>query len=146
MTGREYPRIRVPQLALPLDVGKYRGTAEIPVKVGSSSPAMYKPVCSKTTEGVKHGCGDDIPAMGAESVGRGASAPMRLGIATHPRADWSVLRGFVRDVDALGFDSVCCPDHPVWSPDCFVTLAAVAAATEQVRFGTSHACVTATRW
>ena len=27
---------------------------------------------------------------------------VRFGIATHPRAEWSVLRGFVRDVEALG--------------------------------------------
>ena len=51
------------------------GCREVPgysrdtVKVGSCSPAMYKHVCSKTTEGVKHGCGDDIPATGAEVRG-----------------------------------------------------------------------------
>ena len=66
---------------------------------------------------------------------------VRFGIATHPRADWSVLRGFVRDVETLGFDSIWFPDHPVWSPDCFVTLAAVAAATERLRVGSSVACV-----
>lgn len=66
---------------------------------------------------------------------------VRFGIATHPRADWSVVRRFVRDVEALGFDSVWFPDHPAWSPDCFVTLAAVAVATERLRVGTSVACV-----
>ena len=66
---------------------------------------------------------------------------VRFGIATHPRADWPAVRRFVRDIEALGFDSVWFPDHPAWSPDCFVTLAAVAVATERLRIGTSVACV-----
>jgi alkanesulfonate monooxygenase SsuD/methylene tetrahydromethanopterin reductase-like flavin-dependent oxidoreductase (luciferase family) len=66
---------------------------------------------------------------------------VRFGIATHPRADWSTLRSFVQEVEALGFDSVWFPDHPVWSPDCFVTLAAIAGVTERLCVGTSVACV-----
>jgi alkanesulfonate monooxygenase SsuD/methylene tetrahydromethanopterin reductase-like flavin-dependent oxidoreductase (luciferase family) len=66
---------------------------------------------------------------------------VRFGVATHPRADWPTLRRFVNTIEATGFDSVWFPDHPVTSPDCFATLAAVAVATQRVRLGTSVACV-----
>ena len=66
---------------------------------------------------------------------------MRFGIATQPRGEWSNLRDFVRAIEALAFDSVWVADHPVWIPDCFVSLAAVAGVTQRLRVGTSVACV-----
>jgi hypothetical protein len=66
---------------------------------------------------------------------------VRFGIATQPRGEWSSLRDFVRAIEALAFDSVWIADHPVWIPDCFVSLAAVAGVTQRLRVGTSVACI-----
>jgi alkanesulfonate monooxygenase SsuD/methylene tetrahydromethanopterin reductase-like flavin-dependent oxidoreductase (luciferase family) len=67
---------------------------------------------------------------------------VRFGIGGGPFAgDWSVLRDFVQMVEDLGFDSYWRPDHPVFGPDGWMTLAAVAASTHRLRLGTTVSCV-----
>jgi alkanesulfonate monooxygenase SsuD/methylene tetrahydromethanopterin reductase-like flavin-dependent oxidoreductase (luciferase family) len=66
----------------------------------------------------------------------------RFGIGGGPFAgEWSVLREFVQMVEELGFDSYWRPDHPVFGPDGWMTLAAVAASTQRLRLGTTVSCI-----
>jgi alkanesulfonate monooxygenase SsuD/methylene tetrahydromethanopterin reductase-like flavin-dependent oxidoreductase (luciferase family) len=51
------------------------------------------------------------------------------------------LREFAQAVEDLGFDSYWRPDHPVFGPDGWITLAAVAASTRRLRLGTTVSCV-----
>ncbi|MBV9062949.1 MAG: LLM class flavin-dependent oxidoreductase [Alphaproteobacteria bacterium] len=67
---------------------------------------------------------------------------VRFGIGGGPFAgNWSALREFVQMVEELGFDSYWRPDHPVFGPDAWMTLAAVAASTNRLRLGTTVSCV-----
>lgn len=67
---------------------------------------------------------------------------VRFGIGGGPFAgEWPVLREFVQTVEDLGFDSYWRPDHPVFGPDGWITLAAVAASTRRLRLGTTVSCV-----
>ncbi len=72
----------------------------------------------------------------AEGQGR-----VRFGIAYGPRTDWAETEGFVREVEALGFDSYWTMDHPVSGFDAWSTLAALATVTRRLRLGPLVSCV-----
>lgn len=65
---------------------------------------------------------------------------LRFGIAYGPRTDWAETAGFVRAVEALGFDSYWTMDHPVSGFDAWSTLAALAVTT-RLRLGPLVSCV-----
>jgi alkanesulfonate monooxygenase SsuD/methylene tetrahydromethanopterin reductase-like flavin-dependent oxidoreductase (luciferase family) len=60
---------------------------------------------------------------------------VQFGIVGGPRGDWPVLRDFVQLAEELGFDSYWRPDHPLLLPDCWTSLAAIAASTRRLRLG-----------
>jgi alkanesulfonate monooxygenase SsuD/methylene tetrahydromethanopterin reductase-like flavin-dependent oxidoreductase (luciferase family) len=70
---------------------------------------------------------------------------IRLGIAYGPQIDaapdWSVLRDFVQTAEGVGVDSYWSADHPITFPDCWATLAALAATTTKIRLGPLVNCV-----
>lgn len=66
---------------------------------------------------------------------------VRFGIVGGPRGDWPALRDFVQMVEDLAFDSYWRPDHPLLLPDCWTTLAAIAASTRRLRLGSMVSCV-----
>jgi alkanesulfonate monooxygenase SsuD/methylene tetrahydromethanopterin reductase-like flavin-dependent oxidoreductase (luciferase family) len=66
---------------------------------------------------------------------------IRFGVAGGPRGDWPALRDFVQMVEDLGFDSYWRPDHPLLIPDCWATLAGIAAITRRLRLGSLVSCV-----
>ena len=66
---------------------------------------------------------------------------VRFGIVGGPPGDWPTLRDLVQMVEGLGFDSFWRPDHPLLTPDCWTTLAAVAASTQRLRLGSLVSCV-----
>ena len=66
---------------------------------------------------------------------------VRFGIVGGPRGDWPVLRDFVQLAEELGFDSYWRPDHPLRLPDCWTSLAAIAASTDRLRLGSLVSCV-----
>jgi alkanesulfonate monooxygenase SsuD/methylene tetrahydromethanopterin reductase-like flavin-dependent oxidoreductase (luciferase family) len=66
---------------------------------------------------------------------------IRFGIAYGPRTDWAETAAFVREVEALGFDSYWTMDHPVSGFDAWSTLAALAAVTTRLRIGPLVSCV-----
>jgi alkanesulfonate monooxygenase SsuD/methylene tetrahydromethanopterin reductase-like flavin-dependent oxidoreductase (luciferase family) len=68
-------------------------------------------------------------------------ATVSFGIVNGPRADWPALTEFALQVEELGLDGFWVTDHPVWYPDCWVSLAALAGATKRIRLGTLVACV-----
>jgi alkanesulfonate monooxygenase SsuD/methylene tetrahydromethanopterin reductase-like flavin-dependent oxidoreductase (luciferase family) len=60
---------------------------------------------------------------------------VQFGVVGGPRGDWPMLRDFVQMAEELGFDSFWRPDHPLLLPDCWISLAAVAASTRRLRLG-----------
>ncbi len=56
-------------------------------------------------------------------------------------ADWPVFQTFVQRLEALGFDSVWKPDHPMGWLDCWTVLAALAVTTTRIRLGSFVSCV-----
>src|SRR5215211_1300857 len=68
-------------------------------------------------------------------------AEVRFGIGNGPRGDWSALSEFVATLEELGFDGYWSSDHPVLSPGCWTTLAALATTTRTIRLGSLVACV-----
>jgi alkanesulfonate monooxygenase SsuD/methylene tetrahydromethanopterin reductase-like flavin-dependent oxidoreductase (luciferase family) len=70
-----------------------------------------------------------------------AQQAVRFGIVGGPSGDWPALRDFVQMVEELGFDSYWRPDHPLLLPDCWTSLAAVAAVTRRLRLGSLVSCV-----
>ena len=98
----------------------------------------------------------DVPSMQSSAL----SAPADTGALGHPwvlkrqevvrfgiggrslcLGDWSASHEFVQKVEELGFDSYWRPDHPVFGPDGWITLAPVAASTPRLRLGTTVSCV-----
>jgi len=67
----------------------------------------------------------------------------RFGIVFGAWADGPALVPFVRDVEALGFDSFWGIDHPlsVWGGDCWTALTALAAVTTRIRLGSLVSCI-----
>jgi alkanesulfonate monooxygenase SsuD/methylene tetrahydromethanopterin reductase-like flavin-dependent oxidoreductase (luciferase family) len=55
--------------------------------------------------------------------------------------DWPAYQAFVQRVEALGFDSVWKPDHPMAWLDCWTVLAALAVTTTRIRLGSFVSCV-----
>lgn len=70
----------------------------------------------------------------------GGQTALRFGVAGGP-TDWGALRDFVQTAEGLGFDSYWSPDHPLLRPDCWTTLAAVAASTSRLRLGSLVSCI-----
>ena len=64
-----------------------------------------------------------------------------FGIVNGSRGDLPALREFVLQVEELGLDGFWVTDHPVWYPDCWITLAALAGVTKRIRLGSLVACV-----
>ncbi len=73
-------------------------------------------------------------------VGNGQRT-VRFGIVGGPRGDWPELRDFVQMAEDLGFDSYWRPDHPLLVPDCWTSLAALAASTYRLRLGSLVNCI-----
>jgi alkanesulfonate monooxygenase SsuD/methylene tetrahydromethanopterin reductase-like flavin-dependent oxidoreductase (luciferase family) len=69
------------------------------------------------------------------------TAEVRFGIGNGPRGDWPALLEFVAVLEELGFDGFWSSDHPVLSPGCWTTLAALAASTRTIRLGSLVACL-----
>jgi alkanesulfonate monooxygenase SsuD/methylene tetrahydromethanopterin reductase-like flavin-dependent oxidoreductase (luciferase family) len=67
---------------------------------------------------------------------------VRFGVQTAPLPDWPATRDMVQAVEALGFDSLWLPDHPmVLGNVTWTALAAIAGATRTIRLGTLVNCV-----
>ncbi len=82
----------------------------------------------------------DVPAIHPWSVDRGSS--VRFGIETLPLPDWGAGRDFVQTIEALGFDSVWLPGHPLGTGFVpWVIQAAWAEATRTIRLGALVSCV-----
>jgi alkanesulfonate monooxygenase SsuD/methylene tetrahydromethanopterin reductase-like flavin-dependent oxidoreductase (luciferase family) len=65
----------------------------------------------------------------------------RFGISSPPASDWAVTRDFAQAVEALGFDSLWMPDHPMAAGNAtWTTLATRATATRTIRLGFLVAC------
>lgn len=71
-----------------------------------------------------------------------ATHPLRFGIVLGQRAAWPTLAGWAREVEALGFDSLCVVDHfyglrDVMDPthEAYAILAGFALVTERVKLG-----------
>jgi alkanesulfonate monooxygenase SsuD/methylene tetrahydromethanopterin reductase-like flavin-dependent oxidoreductase (luciferase family) len=68
---------------------------------------------------------------------------VRFGVGVTARAaqvDGAARLAFAQAVDDLGFDSIWVPDHPVFTTDCWIALAAYAAVTRRVRLGPLVSC------
>lgn len=65
----------------------------------------------------------------------------RFDIVGDPSGDWPALRDFLQTAEGLGFDAYWRPDHPLLLPDCWTSLAAVAAVTRRLRLGSLVSCV-----
>lgn len=69
------------------------------------------------------------------------ASEVRFGIANGPRGDWPALCEFVAALEEFGFDGFWASDHPVLSPGCWTTLAALGATTNRIRLGSLVACI-----
>lgn len=69
---------------------------------------------------------------------------IRFGVGVTARAaevDWPTRRALAHAVEALGFDSLWVPDHPVLLMDAWTALTAYATGTSRVRLGPLVSCV-----
>lgn len=55
-------------------------------------------------------------------------------------SDWAVTRHLAQAAEALGFDAIWMPDHPLLGYDGWTQLAALAASTRTIRLGTMVTC------
>jgi alkanesulfonate monooxygenase SsuD/methylene tetrahydromethanopterin reductase-like flavin-dependent oxidoreductase (luciferase family) len=72
--------------------------------------------------------------------------PPRFGTAImsplHETPDaWDQVLAIAQHAEALGLDSFWVPDHPLYYPDCWSTLAALAIHTRHIRLGSWVSCV-----
>lgn len=90
-----------------------------------------------------------VPGSGEATRGNWVTHPwvetgravVGFGIVNGPRSDLAALTEFVVQVEELGLEGFWVTDHPVWYPDCWITLAAAAAVTKRIRLGTLVTCV-----
>jgi alkanesulfonate monooxygenase SsuD/methylene tetrahydromethanopterin reductase-like flavin-dependent oxidoreductase (luciferase family) len=81
---------------------------------------------------------DDNPTSGAAprvthpwvTAGR---QTLRFGIGADPSWEWAAFLDTARVAEDLGFDSFWVSDHPMWLPDCWTTVMALAGATTRIR-------------
>jgi alkanesulfonate monooxygenase SsuD/methylene tetrahydromethanopterin reductase-like flavin-dependent oxidoreductase (luciferase family) len=66
---------------------------------------------------------------------------LRFGIGADPSQEWAAFLDTARVAEDLGFDSFWVSDHPMWFPDCWTTLMALAGATTRIRLGSIVSCV-----
>ncbi|HEV2011591.1 MAG TPA: LLM class flavin-dependent oxidoreductase [Candidatus Limnocylindria bacterium] len=66
---------------------------------------------------------------------------VRFGVMPLGLPDWSAARDFARRVEAMGFDAIWLPDHPLVGYDAWTMLAGFAEATSTLRLGTLVSCV-----
>src|SRR5256885_10401538 len=66
---------------------------------------------------------------------------LRFGVGADPSRGWSAFLDTAHVVEDLGFDSFWVSDHPLWFPDCWTTLMALAMATKEIRLGSIVSCV-----
>ena len=67
---------------------------------------------------------------------------VHFGVSTAAMPDWGATRDFVQTAEALGFDALMLPDHPLTLPSgTWTILAALAEATRTLRLGTLVSCV-----
>ena len=67
---------------------------------------------------------------------------VRFGVFGGPRtAPWAQFLGYVQAAEAWGFDAYWTGDHPLWTTDCWATLAALAVSTRTIRLGSLVSCV-----
>jgi alkanesulfonate monooxygenase SsuD/methylene tetrahydromethanopterin reductase-like flavin-dependent oxidoreductase (luciferase family) len=67
---------------------------------------------------------------------------VRFGVITAVPDDWAVTRDIAQTAEALGFDGLFLPDHPLIAGGAaWTTLAALAEATRTIRLGTLVSCV-----
>lgn len=69
---------------------------------------------------------------------------IRFGAGVSSRAplpDWPTHLALAHGLEELGFDSHWLPDHPVYTADCWTTLAALAVSTRRLRLGPLVSCV-----
>src|ERR1700694_2009374 len=64
-----------------------------------------------------------------------------FGISTNAMSDWSAIRELAQAAEALGFDALWLPDHPLLGWDSWTMLAGIAEATKRIRLGTMVSCV-----
>lgn len=62
------------------------------------------------------------------------------GLYVTPEA-WSKIIAIAQQAEELGFDSFWIPDHPLFYPDCWSTLATLAVTTRRLRLGSWVSCV-----
>jgi alkanesulfonate monooxygenase SsuD/methylene tetrahydromethanopterin reductase-like flavin-dependent oxidoreductase (luciferase family) len=67
-------------------------------------------------------------------VAAGAGS-VQFSVVGGPVGDWPRLGKHVQRAEEIGLDSYWCPDHPLLLPDCWTTVAAVAASTSRLRLG-----------
>jgi alkanesulfonate monooxygenase SsuD/methylene tetrahydromethanopterin reductase-like flavin-dependent oxidoreductase (luciferase family) len=66
---------------------------------------------------------------------------LRFGVGADPSRDWSAFLDSARFAEELGFDSYWLSDHPLWFPDCWTSMMALAMATKTMRLGTIVSCI-----
>jgi alkanesulfonate monooxygenase SsuD/methylene tetrahydromethanopterin reductase-like flavin-dependent oxidoreductase (luciferase family) len=72
------------------------------------------------------------------TAGNGA---VRFGVGTDQSRDWPAFLDSARLAEELGFDSFWISDHPLWFPDCWTSMMALATATKTMRLGTIVSCI-----
>jgi alkanesulfonate monooxygenase SsuD/methylene tetrahydromethanopterin reductase-like flavin-dependent oxidoreductase (luciferase family) len=66
---------------------------------------------------------------------------IRFGLGADPSRNWSAFLATARLAEDLGFDSFWVSDHPMWFPDCWTTLMALAGTTTSIRLGSIVSCI-----
>jgi alkanesulfonate monooxygenase SsuD/methylene tetrahydromethanopterin reductase-like flavin-dependent oxidoreductase (luciferase family) len=71
-----------------------------------------------------------------------AAECVRFGISTAPQHDWDATKAFAQAVEAMGFDALMLPEHPMFVGNAtWTALCGLAEVTHTVRLGTLVSCV-----
>lgn len=71
-----------------------------------------------------------------------AAECVRFGISTAPQHDWDATKAFAQAVEAMGFDALVLPEHPMFVGNAtWTALCGLAEVTHTVRLGTLVSCV-----